>query len=319
MQRRHCKSRREECKPQTASRRIPAIHHQLACTVGAVAGKPFECAPPGVGVVERRLGGSNLRVAVLGLSLLAPMLLSGCLADDIWREPFVWREQLSVGENPDGAQAFAGAVAALADQAGEEGDVLVDSVEDLPNNVVFQNLRQFLDRQSPGSGQQFQEGVRVVTSNVSNAYATLTGQVADGYAQVTGPFAGEAKRFALAAPDRTTRIHFVVDVVLTQQPPEGGTNPTPAGVVEVRILDPQGRERAFYSLDRTRHIEDQFVTGTFGDANKVIVDLAGPWTVEVYASGEGAWSVTADTYEPEYDDYKWWQFWRGEKREVVGS
>ncbi len=242
--------------------------------------------------------------------------MSGCLGDDIWREPFRWRVALEAGENADAAQAFAGAIANLADQSGQEGGVIVDDATSLPDNIVFQNLREFLNRQNPGSGDEFEDGVRVITDNATEGYATLTGQAAAAYAQASGPLVGTTEPLEIQVAERTTRVRFVIDVVLTQEAPEGSDNPTPLGTVEVTLFSPDGAQRAHYKLDRTGQIRDEFITGTFGDRNEVQQHLGGTWTAVVHADAEGSWSLVSEAYEPKFTDYKHWQFWRADRREV---
>ncbi len=254
---------------------------------------------------------------VLTLFLVLSVGSSGCLGDDIWREPFAWRVALNEGENADAAQAFANAIADLADQSGEEGQIVIDDATALPDNIVFQNLKEFLNRQSPGSGDQFQEGVRVITDNSTQTYATLTGEAAAAYAQAAGPLVGTTEPLEIPVAERTTRVRFVIDVVLVQEPPEGQDNDSPVGTVEVRLFSPDGAERAHYVIDRTRQIRDEFITGTYGDRSEVREHLGGTWVAEVHADAEGSWSLVAEAYEPEYDDYEFWQFWRADRREVT--
>ncbi len=289
------------------------VHHPPARP--AALGHIGEIGEIGYPPLVRSKGG---RVsALLALFLVLSVGSSGCLGDDIWREPFLWRVALDAGENADAAKAFASAIADLADQGGEEGQIVIDDVTALPDNIVFQNLREFLNRQSPGSGDQFRDGVRVVTDNTTQAYATLTGEAAAAYAQAAGPMVGTSEPLDIAVADRTTRVRFVIDVVLVQEPPEGQDNESPLGTVEVRLFSPDGAERAHYLIDRTRQIRDEFITGTYGDRSEVREHLGGTWRAEVHADAEGSWSLVAEAYEPKFDDYEFWQFWRADRREVT--
>ena len=244
----------------------------------------------------------------LVLSLLLPMSLAGCLGDDIWREPFDWNEAADLGENQDAAQAFAAGLVSLVDQGAGQGEAVLHDVRDLPDSVVFHGY-------AAGSGDQVDDAVHVVVHNATDAGLTLTGQVADAYAQATGPLTGTADPITFEVADRATRVRWTLDVALTgQEAPEPGQNPTPVGAVAVRIFDPQGALRAEYDVDTTRQILDEVVEGTFGGRNEVRAHLGGTWRVEVDANAEGAWSLVVEAYEPRYDDYRWWQFWRAESR-----
>ncbi len=256
---------------------------------------------------------------VLAACLMTVVGLTGCLGDDIWREPFEWQEAASLGENQDAAQALARGMATLGEQAAGQGDVVVRTAQDLPDNVVFENAKEFFNRQSPGSGDQFQDTVRIVVDNATDAYLTLSGQAAAAYSEAAGPIAGTDGPVQFTLPERTTRLRWVLDVTLTgQQPPEPDQNPTPIGAVFVRITDPSGRVVADYDIDTTRQTLDQVIEGTFGDRNEVRSDLSGVWTVEVDANAEGAWSLVFESYQPKYDDWKFYEFWRAERRTVSG-
>lgn len=243
--------------------------------------------------------------------------LSGCLGDDIWREPFDWNESLSIGENLDGAQALAAAVEGLAPQSLEEVGEVFETVDDLPNNVVFQNLREFLERQSPGAGDQVDDTIRLATGTANGTYVTLAGELAAAYEQVAGPLGGSREPILFEVADRATSIRYVFSTVLAQESAERGQNPTPLGTVEMVLRDPDGHERARWLVDTTREIRDQFVVGTYGGRNEVREDLGGTWSVEVSASGEGSWALVIDAREPRYDDYEFWQFWRAERKETL--
>ncbi len=248
--------------------------------------------------------------------LLLSTSLSGCLAHDIWREPFEWEPALTLGENVDAAQALAAGFSSLGDRGAGEGGAVVDDAASLPDGAPFQNAKAFLDRQSPGAGQQTEDSVRIVTNNASGAYVELTGDAAAAYRNATGPIAGTSGPVPMIVPDRTTRLRWTLDVVLEQESPEPGGNPTPAGAIQVQIQDPRGAKRAVYDVDTTRQIQDMVFEGTWGDENEVRSHLGGIWMVSVDAQAQGSWSLTFDAYVPEYEDYHWWQFWRGERRQV---
>lgn len=260
-----------------------------------------------------------MRAGVLALVLAMPLGLSGCLGDDIWREPFEWRPVTEVGENQDAAAAFAAALASLGDQGVAQGDQVVATAEDLPDNVVFENAKQFLDRQAPGTGTQTQDAVRVVVGTGSDAYVTLTGPAAEAYRTAAGQAVGTVDPVPFEVAERTTRLRWTLDVVLTgQEAPEPGQNPTPAGAFDVRILDPRGAVKAEYHLDTTRQIVDQVIEGTWGGRNEVRQHLGGTWHVEVDANAEGSWNLVVEAYEPELEDWQPWQFWRADRRDVGG-
>ncbi len=253
-----------------------------------------------------------MRIVVV---LLVP-LLSGCLADDIWREPFDWQVHAPIGANVDEAQAFAGAIQDLGDQGQEEGDIVVSSAEDLPNNVVFQNMRDFLNQQSPGRGDQVHENISSGAGQVRDGYVTLTGPAAEAYRNGTAGLDGTGGTFEFVAAERTTRVRFTIDVVLVQGQDD---NPAPVGSVDVRIFNPRGALVLERSFTQTAHHEDLFIEGTYGGNNEVREHLGGTWRIEVSATGEGAWSVAPESWEPRHSDYEWYQFWRGERRVVVGE
>lgn len=243
--------------------------------------------------------------------------MTGCLGDDIWREPFVWRSAAELGENRDAAEAFAAGAASLGDQAVGQGDAVIETAEDLPDNVVFQNAKDFLNQRRPGAGDTFDENVHVVTGEAADAYLTLTGPAAAAYGSASGPVFGTQGPVAFEVPDRTLRMRWTLHVVLTgQEAPEAGQNPTPLGRIDVRIIDPMGDLAADYKVDTSRQIKDMVIQGTFGDANEVRGHLGGTWKVEVDANAEGGWSLVVESYEPELDDYRSWQFWRAERRQV---
>ena len=227
----------------------------------------------------------------------------------------MWRGALEAGENTDAAQAFGGALGDAPERLfGDLDDTAISTVEDLPDSIYFQNLKDFIESQAPGRGEELEDGTRTVTTSVGDGYRNLTGQVAAAWESGTSQFATPSVATDIEIPHRTTRLRMVVDVALAQEAPEPGSNPTAVGNVELRLTDGRGALRAHYVLDTTRHIEDMFVVGTYGDANEVREDLAGTWRLDVSATGEGGWSVVMDTYAPEFTDYKWWQFWRGELR-----
>ncbi len=265
------------------------------------------------------VGGSAGVSRSVAVALLLAVSLSGCLADDIWREPFTWRAKETLGANPDGAQAFAGAIADLGQRTTRGGDTVVTTVDDLPDNVVFQNLRDFLNQQSPGRGDQVHENVSAGTSQVRDAYVTLAGPAAAAYDGIAVPLEGTSGTFTFDVAARATRVRIAIDVVLSQAPPEGGMNPSPLGNVAIKVLDGRGATVLDQVFDTSRHYDDLVIEGTYGGANEVREHLGGSWQVIVSASGEGAWSVATEAWEPRYDDYRWWQAWRGERREVVGE
>ncbi len=172
-----------------------------------------------------------------------------------------------------------------------------------------------MERNQPGSGEQFEDAVRVVTGNTSDGYATLMGQAAEAYQNATGPLAGTAEPVAFEVADRTTRVRWSLDVVLTgQEAPEPGQNPLPVGAMQVRIVDPSGRVRASYDIDTTRSTRDMVIEGTWGDESEVRSHLGGAWSVEVDANAEGAWSLVVEAYEPDFDDWNIFQVWRHHRR-----
>lgn len=250
--------------------------------------------------------------------LLLSLSVSGCLADDIWREPFVWRDVAQAGENADAAQAFAGAFGDAPERIfGDVDEGVFATAEDLPDTVYFQNLKDFIEAQAPGRGEEVEETTRTALTTAGEGYRNLTGQVAQAWETGTGDFTTPSTALEFQVADRTTRLRMVLDVALAQAAPEAGANPSPLGNVELRLTDPRGALRAHYVVDTTRHIEDLFVVGTYGDANEVRDHLGGTWSLDVSATGEGGWSVVLDAYEPEYRDYSWWQVWRGDFREVA--
>jgi hypothetical protein len=205
-----------------------------------------------------------VRASVLVLVLLAPTGLSGCLADDIWREPFVWRPAAELGEGREGAQALAGALADLGAQGTDGSDTVVSTAEDLPDGAVFQNAKEFLDRQSPGTGSQADEGVRVLVDNATGTYVTLTGDAAQAYRDSLGESFGTGGPVTFEVPDRTTRLRWTLDVLITDAPSqEPGQNPTPVQAFDMRITSPQGALAAEYHIDTTRQVRDQVVQGTW--------------------------------------------------------
>ncbi len=247
--------------------------------------------------------------------LLLSVSLSGCLVEDVWREPFVWRPALDAGEGVDGARALAAAFGDLGDRAGEEGeDVVVETARDLPDGVVFQNARDFLEQYAPGSGEAAEEQVRMAADDAGDAYVTLTGQAAAAYEAATGPVVGTEGPVVVPVPERTTRVRVAVDVLLQNEAPENGTNPAPANKVHVVLTDARGAVRLDLDLERSLHRDDLWVVGTYGGANEVREHLGGDWILEVDASGEGAWSVVVEAFEPEFDDWRWYEVWRAERR-----
>jgi hypothetical protein len=277
-----------------------------------------------LGRVGQIIDGTLFRTALLSAlmrgwlllaCLLVPVGLSGCLADDIWREPFVWRDVVHAGENVDAAQAFGAAFGDGPERAGATaGNEVIGKIEDFPNTVYFQNLKDFMENQAPGRGDEFEQGVRDITTTAGDGYRTLTAQVADAWAENTGSFASPSVTQEIVIPERTTRVRLVIDAAIAQSAAENGGNPTPLGNLRITWQDPRGAMRASYQIDTTRHIDDLFVVGTFGDGNEVREHLGGQWLLDVSATGEGAWSVVIDAYQPEHADYEWWQFWRGEAR-----
>lgn len=246
--------------------------------------------------------------------------LSGCLGDDIWREPFLWRNVADEGESQDAAEALAAGMASLGDQMGTQGDAAIGTVDALPDSVAFQNMREFFNTVQNGSGDQFHDGVEVVVDNATGGAVLLTGGIADAYASATGPLMGTPAPFKFNVAERATAVRWTLDVLLTgQESPEPGQNPTPVGVVFVRLIDPNGAVRADYKVDTSRQILDMVVEGTFGGRNDVRSHLGGEWTLEVDANAEGAWSLVVDAHEPRYDDWDFYEFWRADKREVTGE
>lgn len=256
------------------------------------------------------------RPPVLAVCLLAAVSTTGCLGDDIWREPYVWRTTAEAGENQDAATAFAAIVSGLADQGTGQGDVVIGTAEDLPEGAAFQNAREFLERNAPGSGDQVYDGATVVVGTVADAYVQLTGPAADAYEDAVGPLAGTDEPIAFEVAERATRVRWTLDVVVDgPAPPEPGQNPTPVGAFAIRILSPDGAVKADYDIDTTRSLSDQVVEGTFGDRSEVRSHLGGTWLIEVSAPAQGAWSLVVEAYEPEFDDWDFWQFWRADPRE----
>ncbi len=250
--------------------------------------------------------------------LLLTVSLSGCLADDLWREPFEWRAKETFGANPDGAQAFAGAIEDLGRRGNDTGDIVVSAVEDLPNNVVFQNLRDFLNQQSPGRGDQVHENVTAASGQARDAYVTLAGPAAAAYSGIAAPLDGTGGAFTFEVAERATRVRLVIDVLLSQEAPEPGSNQGPVGNVAIKVFNGRGATVIDRVFDTSRHYQDLVIEGTYGGDNEVREHLGGTWRIEVSATGEGAWSIQPEAWEPTYTDYVWWQVWKGERREVVG-
>ncbi len=254
----------------------------------------------------------------LGIALLL-LPLSGCLADDVWREPFSWNEVAAEGENVEAAQAFGALFGDAPARAGDAGDVVISTVDDVPDTVVFQNFKEFVNRQAPGRGDEIEQNVRVVTGGVRDNYTQLSGQVAQAWEDNTGEFAQPSIATTFTVADRTTRMRITIDVALEQGPPEEGTNRGPLGNVDIILIDPDGEVREHYLFDTSRHMQDMFIVGTYGGANAVYEHFGGEWSLDVSATGTGAWSVQIEAYEPVHEDYSWWQFWRADKREVAGE